>query len=73
MDRIRRLGGGERGEVVTAVGVLWSYCSPCRDGTQVMGIEREKSGRYVAVVMIRWGWQIVEAGVALSLFCAFHR
>ena len=67
MDRRRRLGGGERGEVVTVVGVLWSYCSPCRDGTQVIYVEKEKSGRYVTLVMTGWGWQILEAGVALSL------
>ena len=29
-----RLGGGERGEVMAVMGVLWSCCSPCRDGTQ---------------------------------------
>ena len=62
-----------RGEVVTVVGVLWSYCGPCRDGTQVIGVEREKSGRYVTLVMTGWGWQILEAGVALSLPGAFPR
>ena len=39
------------GEVVPVVGVLWSYCGLCRDGTQVMGVERENGGRYVGVVM----------------------
>ena len=55
------------GEVVAGVGVLWSYYSPCRGGTQVICVEREKSGRYVAVVMIRWRWQVLEAGGAPSL------
>ena len=49
------------------VGVLRSYSSPCRDDAQVIYVEREKSGRYVTLVMIGWGWQILEAGVALSL------
>ena len=63
----RRGEAGERGGVVTAVGVLWSSGGPCRDGTEVICGKREKGGRYVTVVMTGWEWQILEAGVALSL------
>lgn len=36
----RRLGGGERGEVVTVGGVLQSYYGQCRDGEQVICVWR---------------------------------